>query len=306
MLIPTLVGGNRSLYHVRVANLTSEDVVLQGRTPVAALHAVDSVDSNITVQVSAQELHVGVQEPEPLPHPDLSAKLQNFKGTVEEKQQLIDLLMSYPYTISHDDMDLGYTDQEFHSLRTTDDNPTAQTYRSILPRDFHEVKAHIQDLLTKGVVKPSHSPYAAPVVVVRKKNGSIRLCVDYRRLNSRTVKDAYPLPRTEESFNVLARAKYLTTLDLASGYHQIAMDPKDQDKTAFTTPFGLFEYTSMPLGLTGAPATFQRLMDGVMSDFLFNFLLAYLDDLLIFSQSFDDHLQHLEKILQKLSETDLI
>lgn len=281
MLIPTLVGGNRSLYHVRVANLTSEDVVLQGRTPVAALHAIDSVDSNITVQVSAQELHVGVQEPEPLPHPDLSAKLQNFKGTVEEKQRLIDLLMSYPNTISRDDMDLGYTDREFHSLRTTDDNPTAQTYRSILPRDFHEVKAHIQDLLTKGVVKPSHSPYAAPVVVVRKKNGSIRLCVDYRRLNSKTVKDAYPLPRIEESFNALAGAKYFTTLDLASGYHQIAMDPKDQDKTAFTTPFGLFEYTRMPFGLTGAPATFQRLMNGVMSDFLFNFLLVYLDDLLI-------------------------
>ena len=173
------------------------------------------------------------------------------------------------------------------------------------PRDFHEVKAHIQDLLTKGVVKPSHRPYAAPVVVVRKKNGSVRLCVDYRRLNSKTIKDAYPLPRIEESFNVLAGAKYFTTLDPASGYHQIAMDPKDQDKTAFTTPFGLFEYTSMPLGLTGAPATFQRLMDGVMSDFLFNFLLAYLDDLLIFSQSFDDHLQHLEKILQKLSETGL-
>ena len=173
------------------------------------------------------------------------------------------------------------------------------------PRDFHEVKAHIQDLLTKGVVKPSHRPYAAPVVVVRKKNGSIRLCVDYRRLNSKTVKDAYPLPRIEESFNALAGAKYFTTLDLASGYHQIAMDPKDQDKTAFTTPFGLFEYTSMPLGLTGAPATFQRLMNGVMSDFLFNFLLVYLDDLLIFSQSFDDHLQHLEKILKKLSETGL-
>ena len=123
--------------------MTSEDVVLQGRTPAAALHAVDSVDSNITVQVSAQELHVGVQEPEPLPHPDLSAKLQNFKGTVEEKQRLTDLLMSYPNTISRDDMDLGYTDREFHSLRTTDDNPTAQTQRlprgrSTYPRSSHE------------------------------------------------------------------------------------------------------------------------------------------------------------------------
>ena len=108
-------------------------------------------------------------------------------------------------------MDLGYTDRELHSLRTTDDNPTAQTYRSILPRDFREVKSHIQDLLAKGLVTPSHSPYAAPVVVIRTKNGSIRLCVDYRRLNSKTVKDAYPLPRTEESFSALARSKYFTT-----------------------------------------------------------------------------------------------
>ena len=104
MLIPTLVGGNRSLYHVRVANLTSEDVVLQGCTPIAALHAVDSVDSNITLYVSSQELHVGVQEPEPLPNPDLGTKLQNFKGSAEEKQQLLDLPLSYPNTISRDDM----------------------------------------------------------------------------------------------------------------------------------------------------------------------------------------------------------
>ena len=210
--------------------------------------------------------------------------------------------MRYPNAISRDNMDLGYTDRELHSLRTTDDNPTAQIYRSILPRDLHKVKSHIQDILAKGVVTPSHSPYAAPVVVVQKKDGSIRLCVDYRRLNSKTVKDAYPLPRIEESFNALAGSKYFTTLDLASGYHQIAMDPKDQDKTAFTTPFGLFEYTRMPFGLTGAPATFQRLMNGVMSDFLFNFLLVYLDDLLIFSESFDDHLQHLEKVLKKICE----
>ena len=184
MLVPTLVGGDRSLYHVRVANLTDEDIVLQGRTPVAALHAVDSVDSDITVHVASQTLHVSIQEPVPLTHPDLSAKLQNFQGTAQEKQQLLDLFMRYPNAISHDDMDLGYTDRELHSLRTTDDNPTAQTYRSILPRDFHEVKSHIQDLLAKGVVTPSHSPCAAPVVVVRKKDGSIRLCVDYRQQDS--------------------------------------------------------------------------------------------------------------------------
>ena len=137
-------------------------------------------------------------------------------------------------------------------MRTTDDNPTAQTYCSILPRDFHEVKSHIQEV----------------------------------------------------SFSALAGSKYFTTLDHASGYHQIAMDPKDQDKTAFTTPFSFFEYTRMPFSLTGAPATFQRLMNGVMSDFLFSFLLVYLDHLLTFSESFDNHLQHLE-VLKKICDSGL-
>ena len=178
--------------------------------------------------------------------------------------------MRYPNAMSRDDMDLGYTDRELHSLRTTDDNPTAQTYRSILPRDFHKVVTHTRPPGKRGGDTQSQSLCCASRC--SNERWDHRLCVDYRRLNSKTVKDAYPLPRIEESFNALAGSKYFTTLDLASGYHQIAMDPKDQDKTAFTTPFGLFEYTRMPFGLTGAPATFQRLMNGVMSDFLFNFL----------------------------------
>ena len=120
-----------------------------------------------------------------------------------------------------------------------------------------------------------------------------------------TVKDAYPLLGNEESFNVLAGAKYFTTLKLASEYHQRAMDPKDQDKMAFMMPFGLFKYMKMRFALTGAPATFRPLMNVVMSDFVFNFLLVYLDNLQIFSQSFNDHLQHLEEVLQKLARLKL-
>nr|KAG5691974.1 hypothetical protein BaRGS_011365 [Batillaria attramentaria] len=131
-----------------------------------------------------------------------------------------------------------------------DNVPVSQPYRAIAPTQLQEVKEHLQGLLQSGAIVPSHSPYAAPVVLVRKKDGSLRLCADYRRLNMKTVRGAYPLPRIQESFDSLVGAQYFSTLDLASGYHQIAMAPDDQHKTAFTTPFGLFEYTRMPFGLT--------------------------------------------------------
>ena len=147
-----------------------------------------------------------------------------------------------------------------HRLRTTDSIPVAQPYRRIPPHQLQEVQEHIKGLLAQNVIVESHSPYAAPVVIVRKKDGGIRLCVDYRRLNAKTIGDAYPLPRIQESFDALVGAQFFSTLDLASGYHQIAMRPDDQHRTAFVTPMGLFEYTRMPMGLSSAPATFQRLM----------------------------------------------
>ena len=131
--------------------------------------------------------------------------------------------------------------------------------------------------------------------------GSVSTIDGWTARQSRTLTHCHALRRASVHWQGQST---LQPPDLASGYHQIAMDPKDQDKTAFTTPFGLFEYTRMPFGLTGAPATFQRLMNGVMSDFLFNFLLVYLDDLLI-SESFDGHLQHLEKALKKICDTGL-
>ena len=155
------------------------------------------------------------------------------------------------------------------------------------------------------VIVESHSPYAAPVVLVRKKDGSLRLCVDDRRLNLKTVGDAYPLPRIQESLDALVGAQYFSTLDLANGYHQISMDPRDQHKTAFTTPFGLYEYTRMPMSLASAPATFQCLMQATTSDFAFQFLLVYLDDLLVYSKTFDEHMEHLERLLQRVTETGL-
>ena len=138
---------------------------------------------------------------------------------------------------------------------------------------------------------------------MRKKDGTVRLCVDYRRLNATTVGDAYPLPRIHESFDALVGAQYFTTLDLASGYHQIAMHPTDQPKTAFVTPSGLYEYTRIPFGLATAPATFQRIMHGVMSDFMYNLALVYLDDILVFSKTFDEHIEQLDRLFGRIEQT---
>jgi transposase InsO family protein len=232
-------------------------------------------------------------------------KIKDRKVTEEEKKKLAELFCKYPETVAVDDLDLGYTDQAQHTIRTTDHVPVAQAHRPIPPCDLQDVKAHLEELLTKGVVRPSASPFAAPIVCVRKKDGSLRLCVDYRRLNAKTTKDAYPLPRIEESFHALAGAKVFSSLDLQSGYHQIAMKPEDQHKTAFSTPFGHYEFTRMPFGLSGAPATFQRLMNGIFSKELFEYVLIYLDDLLLFSNTFDAHLQQLEGVLKKLSAAGL-
>jgi len=142
-------------------------------------------------------------------------------------------------------------------------------------------------------------------LAVQKKDGSIRLCVDYRLLNAKTRKDSYPLPRIEETLDALGGAKWFSTLDLASGYNQVPIAEKDKAKTAFCTPFGLFEFNRMPFGLCNAPGTFQRLMECIIGDQSFQSLLLYLDDIVVFSSTFEDHLQRLELVLARLQEHHL-
>ena len=162
------------------------------------------------------------------------------------------------------------------------------------------MRAHIRDLLERGVIRESSSPWASPIVVVRKKDQSIRLCVDYRRLNSVTIKSAFPLPRINESLQALGNAKYFSVMDLTSGFYQVAMEEQDIPKTAFTTPFGLWEYTRMPFGLCNSPATFQRLMQRCFGDEALNSLLIYLDDIIVYSSTFEEHLQRLEMVFSRL------
>ena len=175
------------------------------------------------------------------------------------------------------------------------EQPNLPTFR-MSPAELKEVKLQIEDLLNKGWIRPSSSPFGAPILFVRKKDGTLRMCVDYRRLNAITVKDRTPIPRVDELLDVLGKASVFTSLDLYKGYHQCRVVEEDVQKTAFKTHFGSFEFTVLPFGLTNAPATFQRMMNAVLAPWLHNCCVVYLDDVLIFSTTFEEHLQHLQKI----------
>ncbi|GFW86612.1 hypothetical protein TNCV_4333961 [Trichonephila clavipes] len=160
-------------------------------------------------------------------------------------------------------------------------------------------------MLDEGIVQPSESPWSSPVVLVRKKDGSWRFCVDYRKLNSVTKKDVYPLPRIDDTLDCLKGAKFFSSMDLRSGYWQIEIDEADREKTAFITPEGLYEFKVMPFGLCNAPATFERMMDNLLRHFKWTMCLCYLDDIIVFSETFEDHLIRLRLVLKCLQEAGL-
>ena len=225
--------------------------------------------------------------------------------TAEQARQGQRLLAQYVDVFSQSEQDLGCTDLVQHEIPLTDTHPVRQRYRRLPPSQYEQVRQHIQELLANGVIRPSASPYASPIVLVQKKSGELRMCVDYRQLNARTLKDAYPLPRIEESLDALGGARFFSTLDLASGYNQVPVAESDRPKTAFCTPFGLYEFNRMPFGLCNAPGTFQRLMERVFGDQSLQSLLLYLDDIVVFSASFEQHLGRLQMVLERLRQHNL-
>eukprot|EP00879_Flechtneria_rotunda_P001398 GHRR01001550.1.p1 GENE.GHRR01001550.1~~GHRR01001550.1.p1 ORF type:complete len:633 (+),score=44.76 GHRR01001550.1:1745-3643(+) len=173
------------------------------------------------------------------------------------------------------------------------------------PLELAEVKRQLADLIEMGFIQPSKSPYGAPILFVRKKNGKLRMCVDFRALNKVTVKNRYPLPRIDELLDQLHGATIFSKLDLQSGYWQIRIAEEDIPKTAFRTRYGHFEWKVLPFGLTNAPATFQALMNNVLGPYLDKFVVVYLDDILIYSQTPEEHLEHVAKVLEALERHEL-
>ena len=183
--------------------------------------------------------------------------------------------------------------------------PIAKRPYRMAPIEHEEVKKTIDELLAKGYIRRSFSPWAFPLLLVDKKDGSKRMCVDYRELNAVTIKNKHPLPRIEDLFDLLRGARIFSKIDLRSGYFQLRIRPGDIPKTAFTCKYGLYEYTVMSFGLTNAPAYFMHLMNMVFMDYLDVFVVIFIDDILIFSKTEEEHEEHLRLVLQRLREHQL-
>jgi transposase InsO family protein len=206
---------------------------------------------------------------------------------------------------AHHDQDFGRTDQVRHHIKLSDESPFKLRARPIHPQDIEAVRRHIKELLDAGVIRESESPFASPIVVVRKKNGQVRLCIDYRRLNLQTIKDAYNLPKLEDTFSALNGSQWFSVLDLKSGYYQIEVEEADKPKTAFVCPLGFWEFNRMPQGVTNAPSTFQRLMERCMGDMHLKDAVVFLDDVIVFSRTLEEHEERLMRVLTRLKEFGL-
>ena len=222
-----------------------------------------------------------------------------------QRDQLLQLLKRHRRAFAEGTRDHGRTNQVQHSIHTGDSQPIRQVPRRIPVGQREEAHKAVQDMLERKVISPSNSPWSSPIVLVRKKDGTVRFCVDYRKLNAVTRKDAYPLPRVDETLDTFAGSRWFSTFDLISGYWQVEVSEADKEKTAFCTPDGLFQFNVMPFGLCNAPATFQRLMNAVLGGLQWDRCLVYLDDIIVLGRSFESHLTALSKVLDRLEQAGL-
>ena len=306
--------GPNSRVPVRLCNISAKPITIRRNCKLAQLSSVLRIEEIPTDSTANLEKREKTDDKQPsladqsreshdpavtnaVPSLDLSkAKLDSET----QRKQLHNLLQEYADVFSSSSLDFGCTSTVKHCIPLIDNQPFRLPHRRIPPSQYQAVKDHLKGMEEAGVIRKSCSPYASPILVAYKKDGSIRLCIDYRQLNSKTVRDAYPLPRIEEALDVLGKAQLFSTLDLTSGYWQVQMEEEDIPKTAFTTPMGLFECNRMPFGLSNAPATFQRLMMVCLGEQNYVTCLLYLDDIIVFSANFEEHIERLGKVFSCL------
>ncbi|KAL6475109.1 hypothetical protein MHYP_G00161490 [Metynnis hypsauchen] len=296
---------------VVLRNETSHDIVLPSNSVLAELcipHEISQtyntcspsqLSSSAVCSSQQQSCHDEQQSD------SLSFDFGDSPLPVKWEKRITQTLNTYSDMFSQHDFDFGHATKVKHRIKLRYETPFKHRPRPIHPKDYDAVRRHLQTLLEAGIIRESESPYASPIVVVKKKNGDVRLCVDYRRLNMQTIKDAYALPNLEESFSALSGSHWFSVMDLKSGYYQIEMHEDDKPKTAFVCPLGFWEWNRMPQGITNAPSTFQRLMEKCMGDIHLREVLVFLDDIIVFSQTLEEHEARLTKVLDRLRENGL-
>lgn len=281
---------------VVICNESNHDIVIPAKCTIAEI---------CTYQSILLREHSVVRSAEPSQNPTLAFNFGESPIPPEWKERITQQLNNMPDVFAQHDLDFGRTDKVRHHIKLSDESPFKQRARPIHPQDIEAVRKHIQELLDTGVIRESESPFSSPIVVVRKKNGQVRLCIDYRRLNLQTIKDAYSLPKLEDTFRALNGSQWFSVLDLKSGFYQIEVEDADKPKTAFVCPLGFWEFNRMPQGVTNAPSTFQRLMERCMGDMHLKDVLVFIDDLIVFSKTLEEHEERLMKVLSRLKEFGL-
>ena len=262
------------------------------------LHLHSGQNIGVLEVVTVADAPSSTSKPRAMHHPPMPEHLSPL-------QQLSDLFKEFSDVFSQGEDDLGCTPLLEHTIETHRP-PLRQPYRRQNPAVRREEMAQVQQMLASNVIRPSNSPWALPVVMVKKKDGSLRFCVDFRQLNAATVKDAHPLPKIDDLLDALHGARWFSTLDLKSGYWQVLIMERDKEKTAFRTSSGqLYEFNQVPFGLCNAPATFSRLMDRVLSGLRWETYLFYLDDIIVFSSTWEEHLARLRQVFERLRHADL-
>ncbi|GFY22203.1 retrovirus-related Pol polyprotein from transposon 17.6 [Trichonephila clavipes] len=278
-----------SVIPVRIPNISDRTRTIQEGEVIAASVPVTCVDRKCNTQnLSSEDL------------------VKDLEQNTDEKQRCAagGLIEEFQSLFSIKFKDFGRTRLTKHRIDTGEHPPIKQHPRRLPLAKQEEVQKLFKDMKDNDVIEPSSSPWASPIVLVRKKDGSARIFVDYRRVNDVT-KDSYPLPRIDDTLDTLAGNTRFSTLDLKSGYWQVELHPVDKEKTAFTTGQGMWQLKVMPFGLCNAPATFECLMETVLGGLSYEACLGYLDDIIILGFSFEEHLKNIRRVLQKLREANL-
>ena len=312
---------------IRVINLTDRDYNFkQGQLLAEAEEAIsgrETANRNIPLNCSGDptdqefDSHRNI----PINCSGVSEKPSNCNNDAEHVQCVIDNLPSHlrpeehiaaeqfirhhADVFSRSEFDLGRVNLVKHTIDTEGHRPFKQQLRRHPMAHLEVIDDHVNKMAAHGIVEPTSSPWASNVVLVRKSNGELRFCVDFRQLNLRTVKDSYPLPRIDTCMDALGGAKYFSTLDLRSGYWQVVLDPESSEKTAFCTRRGIWKFNVLAFGLSNAPALFQRLMDLVLAGLTWEVCLAFLDDVIVMSTSFEQQLERLALVFDRLRKANL-
>nr|XP_008191903.1 PREDICTED: uncharacterized protein LOC100141851 isoform X1 [Tribolium castaneum] len=285
---------------VTVRNLSHQDLVYRKAQIVARAEPCEQERTATTVSVFS----MGKVEVKSFQRWELLTQV-NKNLDPAQFEQLLQLVNEFRDCFARNVAEIGATTATEMKLTLTDDKPVIYRPYRLSHHERRIVRDIVNDLLGSGVIRESDSPYSSPILLVRKKDGQHRMCVDYRQLNSKTIKDRFPLPRVDEHLDKLNGAKFFTTLDLASGYYQIPMATESIPKTAFVTPDGHYEFVRMPFGLANAPAVFQRAMNKVLGPLRFQTAFCYIDDLLIPSKDFETGLNNLRTVFQLLRQFGL-